>query len=62
LGFVSLKVYDVLGKEVMTLINEIKPAGIYKIQFDGSSLSSGMYFYKIEAGNFTQTKRMLLIK
>ncbi len=62
LGFVSLKVYDVLGKEVMTLVNEIKPAGRYKIDFNGSNLSSGMYFYKLEAGNFTETKRMLLIK
>ena len=62
LGFVSLKVYDVLGKEVMTLVNEIKPAGYYKVSFDGSNLGSGMYFYKIEAGSFTQTKRMLLIK
>ena len=62
MGFVTLKVYDILGKEVKTLVNEIKPAGTYNIVFDGSSLSSGMYFYKLEAGNFTETKRMLLIK
>ena len=61
-GFVSLKVYDILGKEVKTLVNEIKPAGTYKVEFDGSSLSSGIYFYTIEAGSFIQTKRMLLIK
>lgn len=69
-GFVSLNVFDALGKEVMTLVNEIKPAGSYKVEFNGSSLSSGIYFYKlvvslsnpIEAGNFTQTKRMLLLK
>ncbi|HMS35387.1 MAG TPA: T9SS type A sorting domain-containing protein [Ignavibacteria bacterium] len=52
LGFVSLKVYDILGKEVKTLVNEIKPAGVYKVEFDGSNLSSGIYFYKIETGSF----------
>ena len=62
LGFVSLKVYDVLGKEVKTLVNEIKPAGSYRIEFDGSNLNSGVYFYRLEAGDFVQTKRMLLIK
>ena len=61
-GFVSLKIYDVLGKEIRTLVNEIKQPGIYKVEFDGSSLSSGVYFYKIEAGSFVQTKRMLLLK
>ena len=62
LGFVSLKVYDVLGKEVATLVNEIKQPGYYTIEFDGSDLSSGIYFYKIEAGSFVQTKRMILLK
>ena len=62
LEFVSLKVYDALGKEVKTLVNEIKPAGRYKVEFDGSSLSSGVYYYKIEAGSFVQTKRMVLLK
>jgi len=62
LGFVSLKVYDVLGKEVKTLVNEIKPAGIYKVEFDGSSLSSGIYFYKIETYGFIATKKMVLLK
>jgi len=62
LGFVSLKVYDLLGKEVRTLVNEIKPPGIYNVEFDGSNLASGIYFYKIEAGSFIQTKRMLLLK
>ena len=62
LGFVSLKIYDVLGKEIKTLVNEIKQPGIYKVEFDGSSLASGIYFYTIEAGSFKQTKRMLLLK
>ncbi len=62
LGFVSLKVFDILGKEVKTLVNEIKQPGIYKVVFDGSDLSSGIYFYKIEAGSFIQTKRMILLK
>jgi hypothetical protein len=62
LGFVSLKIYDVLGKEIKTLVNEIRQPGIYKVEFDGSSLASGIYFYTIEAGSFKQTKRMLLLK
>jgi len=62
LGFVSLKVYDVLGREIKTLVNEIKPAGTYKIEFDGSNFASGVYFYRLEAGDFIQTKRMVLIK
>jgi photosystem II stability/assembly factor-like uncharacterized protein len=62
LGFVSLKVYDMMGKEIKTLVNEIKPAGNYKIEFDGSDLPSGVYYYKIESGNFTQVRKMLLIK
>jgi len=62
LGFVSLNVYDLLGKEVKTLVNENLKAGRYKVEFDGSGLSSGIYFYKLEAGSFTSVKRMLLIK
>jgi tetratricopeptide (TPR) repeat protein len=62
LGFVSLKVYDILGREVKTLKNEIKPAGRFKVEFDGSNFSSGVYFYRIEAGDFVQTKRMVFIK
>jgi len=62
LGFVSLKVYDMLGKEAKTLINEIKPAGIYSVEFDGSDLPSGIYYYKIESGNFTQVRKMILVK
>ena len=62
LGFVTLKVYDVLGKEIKTLVNEVKPAGKYNIEFDGSNLPGGIYFYKIEAGNYTQVRKMILIK
>ncbi len=61
-SLVTLKIYDVLGKEVARLVNETKQAGYYEVNFDASNLGSGMYFYKIEAGNFTQTRRMLLLK
>ncbi len=61
-SLVNLKVYDVLGKEVATLVNEEKPMGTYQINFDASSLASGIYFYKIQAGNFVQTKKMILLK
>jgi len=62
-GFVSLKVNDVLGSEIKTLVNEIKPAGNYEIEFDGSHLSSGIYFYSLLIdGNVIDTKRMVLLK
>jgi len=61
-----LKVYDVLGNEVATLVNEEKPAGSYEVDFNastsGSGLASGIYYYKIQAGSFTETKKMVLIK
>jgi len=59
---VTLKVYDVLGNEIATLINEDKQPGIYEIEFNGKELSSGEYFYQLRNGNFTETKKMLLIK
>lgn len=59
---VALKIYDVLGTEVATLVNEEKPAGNYEVNFNASQLSSGIYFYKLQAGNFVSTKKMLLIK
>ncbi|MEO8664742.1 MAG: DUF4394 domain-containing protein [Ignavibacteria bacterium] len=59
---ITLKVYDILGKEIATLVNEVKPAGTYDVNFNASSFSSGVYFYKIEADNFTDIKRMMLIK
>ena len=60
--FVTLKVYDILGKEVSTLVNEEKPAGNYEVEFDGKELPSGIYFYKLKAGNYSETKKMLLMK
>jgi len=62
LGFVSLKVYDILGKEIKTIVNEIKPAGTYSIVFDGSNLASGIYYYSLEAGEFMDIKKMVLLK
>jgi hypothetical protein len=61
-GFVTLKVYDVLGREVSTLVNEVKQTGNYSVDFDASYLSSGVYFYRIESGGFSDIKRMILIK
>jgi hypothetical protein len=60
--FVTLKVYNILGKEVATLINESKAPGNYDIKFDGGKLASGIYLYKITAGSFTQTDKMILMK
>jgi uncharacterized lipoprotein YddW (UPF0748 family) len=60
--YVSLKVYDVLGNEITSLVNENKAAGNYIVDFNASSLSSGVYFYKISAGNYTETKKMMIIK
>ena len=57
-----LKVYDLLGREVATLVNDVKQPGTYTVQFNGSGLASGVYLYRIQAGNFTQTKRLLLLK
>jgi serine protease len=59
---VKLTVYDVSGKEIATLINENKEAGSYTYVFDASPLSSGIYFYKLKAGDFTDTKKMILVK
>ena len=61
-GFVSLKVYNILGTEVATLVNEYKPAGNYKINFDASKLSSGVYIYSLKTNNFVQTRKMILEK
>ena len=61
-GFVSLKVYDVLGNEVATLINEEKSAGSYEVEFSAAGLSSGIYFYKLQSGNLVETKKMILLR
>jgi hypothetical protein len=60
--FVQLKVYDILGNEVVTLVNEYKPAGSYEINFDARGLPSGVYFYQLKAGDFVSTKKMILLK
>ncbi len=61
-GFVSLKIYDVLGRLVKTLVNEKKSEGSYSVQFYGSNLASGVYFYKLYAGSFVSTKKMILLR
>jgi hypothetical protein len=70
ISFVTLKVYDVLGNEITTLVNEEKPAGEYEVEFNatnlpsrqGSALTSGIYFYQLKAGSFVETRKMVLIK
>lgn len=59
---VTLKIYDVLGNEVATVVNEEKSAGNYEIDFNASSLSSGVYLYKIQAGSFVETRKMILLR
>lgn len=61
-GMVSLKVYDILGRQVAELINKYQDAGNYSINFDASKLSSGVYIYKIESGSFNSVKKMMLVK
>jgi len=60
--FITLKIYDVLGKEVATLVDGAQSAGSYTVSFDASKLSSGIYFYTLKAGNFIETKKMILMK
>ena len=59
---VNIKVYDILGNEIVTLVNENKPAGNYEVEFNASSLPSGVYFYQLISGNFVQSKKMILMK
>ena len=59
---VTIKVYDILGKEITTLVNERKPAGIYSVNFNASNLSSGVYFYRMQSNSFTSTKKFVLLK
>jgi hypothetical protein len=61
-GFINLIIYDALGREVETLVNEFKQAGSYIVDFNASNLSSGIYFYKIQAGDFNDIKKMILTK
>ncbi|MBT8383743.1 MAG: T9SS type A sorting domain-containing protein, partial [Ignavibacteria bacterium] len=62
LSFVTLKVYDVLGNEVATLVNEEKPTGTNEVEFNAEGLPSGIYFYQLKAGSFSETKKMILLK
>ena len=59
---VTLVIYDILGKEVKTLVNEYKKTGSYLVEFDGSNLASGLYYYKISPSNYVETKKLVLIK
>ena len=61
-GLVAITIYDITGKEMRKLVNEVKKAGYYNISFNASTLSSGIYFYRITSGDFVQTKKMVLIK
>jgi hypothetical protein len=61
-GLVTLKVYNILGQEVVTLVNSAQTTGLHSVDFDGSKLSSGIYLYKLDSNGFTQTKKMILIK
>ena len=61
-NFVNIKVYNILGMEVVTLINEFRKAGSYNVSFNGANLSSGVYYYKIKSGEFEKVRKMMLIK
>ena len=61
-SFVTIKVFDVLGNEVAALVNEEKTIGNYEVEFDATNLPTGIYFYKLQAGNFVEIKKMVLIK
>ncbi|MBU0474983.1 MAG: exo-alpha-sialidase [Bacteroidetes bacterium] len=61
-GFVTLKIYDILGCEVTTLVNKQQKAGNYEVQFDASNLTSGIYFYSLQSGSFNKSKKMILLK
>jgi hypothetical protein len=61
-GHVELKVYNTLGQEVATLVNEEKTAGTYSAQWNASSVASGVYFYRLKAGEYNETRKLLLMK
>lgn len=61
-SYVTIKLYNSLGAEVTTPVREEKPAGFYEVTFDGSRFASGMYFYRMTAGEFTETKKLILVK
>jgi hypothetical protein len=59
---VRLSVYDLMGREVSVLVNQRRDAGVHQVQFDGSNFASGVYFYRIEAGSFLQTRKLLILR
>lgn len=61
-NFITLKIYNSLGKEILTLVNELRNSGRYDISFDGTNLPSGIYYYRIKAGNFEAVRKMVLVK
>jgi len=61
-GFVSLKVFDILGREIATLVNEKREAGSYSVLWNAENMPGGVYFYRIEAGQFVQTKKLILLR
>jgi len=61
-GFVTIKLYDVLGRQVATLVNDNKQAGNYSVKFDGSKLVSGVYFYRMQVGDYVNTKKIIILK
>jgi hypothetical protein len=61
-GFVTIKVYDVLGREVTTLVSQELSAGNYKQQWNANRMPSGIYFYRLQSGSFTETKKLILLK
>ena len=62
LSFVTIKVYDVLGNKIATLVNEEKPTGSYEVELNAITLPSGIYFYQLQVGSFVETKKMVLMK
>lgn len=61
-GLVNLQIFDITGRLIQTLVNEVKNPGSYIVEFNANTLSSGTYFYRLEGHNFVETKKMLLIK
>jgi len=61
-SYVRLMVYDMLGREVSMLVNEKRDAGVHEVRVDGSSLASGVYLYRLQAGDFLQTCKLLLLR
>ena len=61
-GNISIRVYDITGKVIKTLVNEFRNAGTYYTEFNGADVSSGVYYYKMETGNFSEIKKMILLK